>query len=208
MCAYPAAHNAGYVRGDFGYLRDFLLLLRLSCQRREGFLALVCVMGDESLALESGLLKSSGGPAESFTAFALPFEPRLRRGLIPVLGVDLATDAAAEALAYGWENWDRVGAMENPQGYLYRVARTAGRRLRHRPVAEPVIGSREIPWVEPGLPDALASLSDRQRSVVWLVHGFGWKQTDVAEMLGLSAKSVQTHLRRGTEKLAKALGGE
>ena len=95
-------------------------------------------MGDESLAVESALLKSSAGPAESFTVFALQFEPRLRRGLIPALGVDLATDAAAEALAYGWEHWDRVGAMENPQGYLYRVARTAGRRLRRRPVAEPV----------------------------------------------------------------------
>ena len=171
-------------------------------------MALVGVMGDESFAVESALLKSSAGPAESFTVFAVQFEPRLRRGLVPVLGVDLATDAAAEALAYGWEHWDRVGAMENPQGYLYRVARTAGRRLRRRPVAEPMIGSPEIPWVEPGLPDALASLSDRQRSVVWLVHGFGWKQTEVAELLGLSPKSVQTHLRRGTEKLAKALGGD
>jgi len=129
-------------------------------------LALVGVMADESFAVESALLKSSAGPAESFTVFAVQFEPRLRRGLVPVLGVDLATDAAAEALAYGWEHWERVRSMNNPAGYLYRVARTAGRKMRHRPHVRPDIVRVEGPWAEPGLPDALESLSDRQRTVV------------------------------------------
>jgi len=164
-------------------------------------------MDEESSALETALAESSAGAAELFTAFALAFEPRLRRSLIPVLGVDLATDATAEALAYGWEHWDRVGSMENPAGYLYRVARTAGRRLKRQPTLLPEIGRVETPWVEPGLPDALGKLSDRQRTVVWLVHGHGWQQKEVADLLELSPKSVQTHLRRGTEKLAKALGG-
>jgi DNA-directed RNA polymerase specialized sigma24 family protein len=149
---------------------------------------------------------SSADPAGSFTEFAVAFEPRLLRALMPILGVDAATDATAEALAFGWEHWDRVGSMENPGGYLYRVARTAGRKMRRRPFPLPDTIMVEGPWIEPGLPDALGTLSDRQRTVVWLVHGFAWQQTEVADLLGMSSKSVQTHLRRGTEKLARALG--
>jgi len=119
-------------------------------------LALVGVMADESFAVESALLKSSAGPAESFTVFAVQFEPRLRRGLVPVLGVDLATDAAAEALAYGWEHWDRVGDMDNPAGYLYRVGRDRARRMKQSPVRPDLVpGSSGEIWVEPGLVPAL-----------------------------------------------------
>ena len=163
-------------------------------------------MGEERLIDEPVVASSSSGPVGSFVEFAVFFEPRLRRALIPTLGVDAATDATAEALAFGWEHWERVGSMNNPAGYLYRVARTAGRKMRHRPHVRPDIVRVEGPWVEPGLPDALESLSDRQRTVVWLVHGFDWHQTEVADLLGLSPKSVQTHLKRGTEKLARALG--
>lgn len=164
-------------------------------------------MGEERLVVETAIAVSPYDAAESFTEFAVSFEPRLRRALTPTLGVDLATDATAEALAYGWEHWDRVGSMENPDGYLYRVARTFGRKMRRRPHPSPETSRVEGPWIEPGLPDALSGLSDRQRTVVWLVHGFGWQQKEVADLLNLSPKSVQTHLRRGTEKLAKALGG-
>lgn len=157
--------------------------------------------------VETAFAASPLDSAESFTEFAVSFEPRLRRALTPTLGVDLATDATAEALAYGWEHWDRVASMENPGGYLFRVARTAGRKMRRRPSPSPETVRVEGPWIEPGLPDALSRLSDRQRTVVWLVHGFGWQQKEVADLLELSPKSVQTHLRRGTEKLAKALGG-
>jgi DNA-directed RNA polymerase specialized sigma24 family protein len=163
-------------------------------------------MNEERVVDETAVAMFSVDSAGSFVRFAAVFEPRLRRALIPTLGVDAATDATAEALVFGWEHWERVGSMENPAGYLYRVARTAGRKMRRRPHPLPDMVRVEGPWVEPGLPDALKSLSDRQRTVVWLVHGFAWQQTEVADLLGLSPKSVQTHLRRGTEKLARALG--
>jgi len=34
----------------------------------------------------------------------------------------------AEALAYAWENWDRLSSMKNPVGYLYRVGQSRARR--------------------------------------------------------------------------------
>jgi predicted RNA polymerase sigma factor len=66
----------------------------------------------------------------TFEEFAATFGVRLRAGLVAAFGPDAGVDAAAEALAYGWQNWNRVGAMDNPSGYLYRVGRTAARRAR------------------------------------------------------------------------------
>ncbi len=54
----------------------------------------------------------------SFTEFVEQVEPRLRNALIPMLGLDTSREATAEALAYGWEHWDRLREMENPAGYL------------------------------------------------------------------------------------------
>lgn len=142
----------------------------------------------------------------SFEEFVGRVEPRLRHALVAATGQERGREATAEALAYGWEHWDRLQDMENPAGYLYRVARTAARRARKSMVALPPVPSGELPWVEPGLPEALARLSQRQRTAVWLVHGLGWQQTEVAELLGVSPDTVWTHASRGLAKLRSALG--
>ena len=146
---------------------------------------------------------------ETFTEFVRDVEPRLHHALIPVFGLDAARDSTADALAYGWEHWDRVGSMDNPAGYLYRIAYNRARRSlrRRRPPLPPVVPNSER-WVEPGLPGALARLTAHQRSAVWLIHGLGWRPVEVARLLGLSESTVQTHARRGLAKLRKALGGE
>jgi RNA polymerase sigma-70 factor (ECF subfamily) len=144
---------------------------------------------------------------DSFTEFVEQVEPRLRNALIPTLGLDGAREATAEALAYGWEHWARIQGMENPAGYLYRVARTAARRTARSMVRLPPVPSGELPWVEPGLPGALARLSEKQRTAVWLVHGLGWQHTEVAELLKVSPDTVRTHAARGLAKLQSALGG-
>jgi hypothetical protein len=48
--------------------------------------------------------------------------------LAAAAGIEAGREATAEALAYGWEHWDRVGSMENPVGYLYRVGRSKARK--------------------------------------------------------------------------------
>jgi len=60
--------------------------------------------------------------------------------------------------------------------------------------------------VEPGLPGALAALTQRQRSVVVLVHCFEWTLTEVADLLGLSKTTVQNHLERGMASLRRTIG--
>ena len=141
---------------------------------------------------------------DEFAEFVATAEPRLRRALFPVGGVATA-DAVADALAYAWEHWDRVQAMDNPIGYLYRVGRS---RLRPRktPVLPPVDTAR-IPDVEPGLAPALARLPERQRVAVVLVHGFGWTHQEVADLWDVSVSTVRNHLARGMDRLRGALEG-
>lgn len=143
---------------------------------------------------------------DSFTEFAAVAEPRLRHALTALFGVEAGKDAAAEALAAGWEQWDRVRAMDNPFGYLYVIGRNRGRRTRKRRVVFPVPPEDRTPWVEPQLAVVLAGLPERQRQVVMLVHGYGWTIGEVAETLGVGKSTVQNHLERAVAKLRSGLG--
>lgn len=142
----------------------------------------------------------------SFTEFVVVAEPKLRRALCAAFGRELGLDAAAEALAYGWEHWDRVKVMANPAGYLWGVGRNWARHRGRRRPAYPIMPVDREPWVEPELPAALSRLSEKQRVVVILIHCFEWTQAEVAELLGVSKSTVQNHLERGLAKLRHKLG--
>ena len=143
---------------------------------------------------------------ESFTEFVKETEIRLKYALCAALGGEAGMEATAEALAYGWENWERIQPMENPVGYLYRVGRNKARRRRKRHPVLPPVPQQEMPWVEPALAEAMSSLSERQRVAVFLVHGFDWTLADVAGFLDVSIATVRQHLDRGMLKLRKKLG--
>ncbi len=130
---------------------------------------------------------------------------RLRAALVATYGPENGADATSAALAYGFEQWDRLAAMHNPAGYLYRVGQTEARRLL-RPVplfpTEPAPG---LPDFEPALAPALEELTESQRVGVVLVHGLGWSQVDAAEVLDVGVSTLRTHVARGMEKLRLAL---
>lgn len=153
---------------------------------------------------EPTVVKPSTG---SFAEFFHEVEPRLRRALGVTLGVDDGADATAEALAYGWQHWDRVQQMENPAGYLYRIGRNS---MKRRPRVQVLSNMETVPtpWIEPRLPAALDRLSERQRTSVLLVHSFGWTYAEVATLLGVSIGTVETHVTRGIRKLRLAIGEE
>ena len=139
----------------------------------------------------------------AFEAFVAAHEPRLRRALVAAYGAERGREALAEALAYAWEHWARVAAMEHPAAYLFRVGQSRTRR-RKVPVSY-VIPEHAEPWVEPALPGALAALSERQRVAVVLVFAFGWHLREVAEVLDVKVTTVQNHLERGLARLRAAL---
>jgi RNA polymerase sigma factor (sigma-70 family) len=145
---------------------------------------------------------------DSFTEFVVAYETRLRQALIAACGGERGRDAACDALSYGWEHWDRVRPMDNPVGYLYKVGLDRARReFRRKPARFDPVDSARIPDVEPKLPGALGDLSERQRVVVVLVHGYGWRQVEVSVLLGLSRSSVRNHLERAMASLRRSIGG-
>lgn len=141
---------------------------------------------------------------DAFESFVRDAEPRLRRALVAARGPQLGRDATAEALAYAWEHWDRVRAMANPVGYLYRVgqSRTRQRRRRLDVVALP---QPSLPDIDPRLPAVLRQLPEQQRVAVVLTHGYQWTQAEVADLLGVSPSTVSTHVQRGMTKLRELL---
>jgi RNA polymerase sigma factor (sigma-70 family) len=142
----------------------------------------------------------------AFDTFVSTRGADLRRALVARYGVDVGVEAAADALAYAWERWDRVGAMENPTGYLVRVGQSAARRYRSRPVVMPDRRPEAESSFDPRLPRALEKLSPRQRSAVVLICVHDWTYPAAAEALGVSQSTLRNHVRRGLESLRRELG--
>jgi len=132
--------------------------------------------------------------------------PRLVRALLAVRGVDGAEDAAAEAIAWGWEHGARIIDLENPVGYLYRVALTRSSE-RMQPVLPPVEPAT-MRDIEPALVPALLALPERQRAAVWLVHACDWTYSEVADALDIGRSTVGTHVTQALESLRKSLDAE
>jgi DNA-directed RNA polymerase specialized sigma24 family protein len=138
-----------------------------------------------------------------FERFVHEVEPSLRRALIAAYGIERGRDAAAEALGWAWENWDRAKDLESKVAYLFRVGQSKTRGHK-----TPIIFERITPtdrWFEPSLAPALAELTEHQRVAVVLVHGFGWKLREVAELLGVSISTTQSHVERGLRNLQNTM---
>jgi DNA-directed RNA polymerase specialized sigma24 family protein len=165
-------------------------------------------IGREML-LPDATLVSAETVVESFTEWAREAEPRLRHALTASFGSQLGQEATADALAYAWERWDRVSVKDNPLGYVYGIGRNRARRMiwQRRPVFVDVRPQR-FPHVEPGLPAAMARLSEKQRIVVILVYCHEWSLSEVAELLGTQKTTVQNHAERGLARLRTNLGVE
>ncbi len=147
------------------------------------------------------------GGRDGFDEFVRGHEPRLRTALVLLYGPDAGREAAAEALAWAWEHWDRVAVMDAPVPYLFRVGQSRTRRIRRRTSAAPfrTEATVDAPWVEPALGRALNDLTAQQRTCTVLVHCFGWTLAEVADLLALSKSSVQTHVERGLDRLRSEL---
>ena len=78
-------------------------------------------------------------PARDFETFYRDGYADIARALTVTLGnLDLAQEATDEAMVRAYARWDKIGAYDNPGGWVYRVglnwARSTRRRLHHRVV--------------------------------------------------------------------------
>jgi DNA-directed RNA polymerase specialized sigma24 family protein len=101
-------------------------------------------------------------PDRAFQSFVAAEGAQLRRVLYAHFGVELGREATSDALAYAWEHWNRVRTMNNPVGYLYRVAQSSMRRhhrwRRPSPIGRAEVLDAGVP--DPGVATALAGLPE------------------------------------------------
>lgn len=125
-----------------------------------------------------------------------------------------AEEIAQDAFLKVWERWDRVGAMEDPVGYLYRTAMNAFRK-RYRRAALALKGTLGIIPSDDAIAAvdardatvrAMAPLSDRQRAAVVLTDLLGYHSEEAARMLGVSPSTVRNHASRAHAVLKKTMG--
>lgn len=133
----------------------------------------------------------------------------VRRLLVARNGLERGCDAAAEAVAWGWEHLDQLATIANPVGYLYRVGQSSlrrGYRLdRLRVELLPDYAMTDAPRLDQGLFEALAGLTPDQRVAVVMVHMYGYSYRDVAEFIGVTDAAVTNYVHRGLARLRTLL---
>jgi DNA-directed RNA polymerase specialized sigma24 family protein len=132
--------------------------------------------------------------------------PRLRAALTAFGGLADVEDAVADTFEHRYSNTERVLAMRNPDGYLYRVARSKVTKPARKHPTLPDVPTALAPEIEPGLPAALATLTVNQRVSVFLIAGVAWTPGEVGEFLGIGESSVRNHYARGMAKLRVQIG--
>ena len=143
-----------------------------------------------------------------FERFVRDVEPKLRRALTVGFGAQAGRQAAADALVWSWENWEKVCGLDNPAGYLYKVGRTAALRAggRDLPVAQVspphTMGDSSF---EPALMPVLRAMSEPRRTAVLLVHGHGYTLREAADLLGVTASTIHRDCNRALIELRTQL---
>jgi RNA polymerase sigma factor (sigma-70 family) len=143
-----------------------------------------------------------------FDAFTATEGKHLQQALVAAYGPDDGADLYADAMLRAWTDWDRVGAMTNPAGYLWRVARSNHRRYR-RWYRKPKFPSRQVldrtDLTDRDLFLSLGSLSDGERVAVVMVHAHRATYQEVADLLDVPVTTVNNLVRRGLTRLRAAL---
>lgn len=139
---------------------------------------------------------------------------------------DDAHDAVGTAIEKVWAVWRQLTPEQMSDAYLYRAVKNeiaevirerTARTLISLEDAEHKLDEMAFQQIEqasrhlkPGdkLDLALAAMSRRRREIVLLVHVFNFKYEEVAEMLGLSMGTVNTHMRLASAAIRVAFNGQ
>jgi RNA polymerase sigma factor (sigma-70 family) len=125
-----------------------------------------------------------------------------------------AEEVMQDAFLSLYERWDRMAAVDDPKGYLYRTAfnawnkrsRRAARALRATlaPSRGDDVEAAEARTV---IGDALARLSPRQRAAIVLTELLGFSSEDAGSILGIRAVTARVLTSQGRAAMRSYLGG-
>jgi RNA polymerase sigma-70 factor, ECF subfamily len=121
-----------------------------------------------------------------------------------------AEEIAQDAFVRVYERWDRVGVLEDPTGYLFRVSMNLFRSRYRRAL----LGLRRELLLAPAATDELAAiethdeivrllrgLDPRQRAAVVLTAILDYSAEEAGRMLGLRASSVRSLTTRARARM-------
>jgi len=140
------------------------------------------------------------GPV-SFEAFFEAEHERLFRAMYLVTGnAQEAEELMQDAFVAVWERWDRVSAMDEPTGYLFRTAmnrfrsrlRRASRAARRAVGSEPSGDAFAAADERDAVARALAGLPERQRSAIVLTELLGYGSEEAGRILGVKDVTVRS----------------
>lgn len=149
---------------------------------------------------------------EGFVAFYRRAWPEVYRGVAVAVGhSDLGKEATDEAMTRAYARWRKVSRMENPEGWVYRVAvnwaRSRQRRARlalaRRPEVSGVVEFDEVP--DPRLMQAVRSLSPHHKDVVVARYLLDMSEEATAAAFGIPRGTVKSRLNRALAKLKEEL---
>ena len=147
-------------------------------------------------------------------------QPRLVRSLSLMAGDrEAAADAVQEAFIRAHQRWRRVERLDDPVGWVRRVAinrikddRRSGRRKRDAVVRlggrAATIGHHEINPADDALMAHLASLPQQQRRCVVLHYVEDLSIEQIARTLGVADGTVKSNLSDARARLRARLEGE
>ncbi|HZN14286.1 MAG TPA: sigma factor-like helix-turn-helix DNA-binding protein [Acidimicrobiales bacterium] len=142
-----------------------------------------------------------------FTDFYRRSRDQVGRALALTLGdAELAAEAVDEAMARAYARWSKIGAYENPGGWVYRVAlnwaTSVARRRRRQPHAPVDRDPTDVgPVAEPSVRAALEQLDVRHRAVIVCRYYLGLSEAETAAALGTRPGTVKSRLHRATRRL-------
>lgn len=151
----------------------------------------------------------SGAP-EGFDALFRGEYARLCRGLASF--GEGAEEAVQEAFVKALVRWSHVGGLDDPAGWVRRVAvhrLLSTRRSWLREVAatarlgRATIEQDDIDRID--VSNAVRGLSAQQRMAIGLRYGSGYPIATVASVMGLSEGAVKAHLHVARERLRGVL---
>jgi RNA polymerase sigma-70 factor (ECF subfamily) len=126
-----------------------------------------------------------------------------------------AEEVMQDAFISVLERWERVSAMENPAGYLYRTAfhevhkrsRRAARAVRQFALMRPEVDDFAAAEDREIVRRALGKLSRRQRAAVILTELLGYSSEEAGAIMGARPVTVRVLASQGRATMRQVLGG-
>ena len=167
---------------------------------------------------EGEVVRFPSGRVEAWARFDTFFEEeheRLFKALYFVTGDRQdAEDLMQDSFLRLWERWDDIGRIEDPTGYLFRVALN-GFRMRRRRAAMTLRKVIPVKEERDAFADAemradvralLAGLTPRQRAALLLVDLLGYPSEQAGSILGVRASTVRALATQGRRALRATEG--